>query len=121
MLRMLFVISLCFFGSTFLIAHSGVVTDSLKKIECEKNAGRWVTPPSQILNTGMDLSYCVLPSQDAGNACESSQQCNSVCSTQEAVTKGQEVSGECFEWSSPVGHCLMTVENGVATGEICFD
>jgi len=122
MIRGFFVISFYLIGSICSVAYSGASIDSQEKAECEKNKGRWVTPPSQILNREVDIGFCVFTTDDAGKVCESSQQCSSgVCTSATVVKRGEKVVGECFEWSNPIGHCLVTVENGIVTGEICFD
>jgi len=123
MSRMFCVIGFCLLGSIYSIFYFGGKADTgnLSEIECKKNNGKWISPPSQILNTKIDMSYCVLPTVDAGEVCESSKQCDSVCIVDVAVKQGMKTLGECFKWSDTIGHCLNTVENGTANGEVCFD
>ena len=66
--------------------------------------------------------YCVVPTADAGQVCKSKSQCQTACVTSDAVKRGEPATGECFAWSSLVGHCVNLLDDdGLAQGTICHD
>jgi hypothetical protein len=65
--------------------------------------------------------HCLLPTWDAGQSCQSGEECENLCVTNEAAEQGSQVRGVCFAWSSPISQCLNIVEDGFAQGIQCYD
>ncbi len=82
---------------------------------CDKQGGNWK-------KVGRQQSYtCVLPANDAGNACNDSSECEVACVTgNNQVEAGQKASGVCLETTDLFG-CRAYVSNGVVEHTLCVD
>lgn len=95
---------------------SACATDAVvDKNSCESLGGQWG-------RFGLvQAEQCSLPTQDAGAECSDLSDCESVCITDVATSRGTTVTGRCFDRSITLGNCLNLVLKGVAQGEICED
>jgi len=82
---------------------------------CDKQGGKWE-------KVGRQQAYaCVLPANDAGNACNDSSECEVACVTgNNQVEPGQKASGVCLETTDLFG-CRAYVSNGVVEHTLCVD
>ena len=82
---------------------------------CDKQGGKWE-------KVGRQQAYaCVLPANDAGNACNDSSECEVACVTENnKMEAGQKASGVCLETTDLFG-CRAYVSNGVVEHTLCVD
>lgn len=82
---------------------------------CDKHGGNWKKVGRQ------QAHACVLPANDAGNACNDSSECEVACVTENnKMEAGQKASGVCLETTDLFG-CRAYVSNGVVEHTLCVD
>jgi len=69
----------------------------------------------------MKLEVCDMPTQDAGKACRSDSECESVCVAPEGADPAGPVTGSCYRSTITVGTCLTLVEGGRIAQAQCTD
>ncbi|OJF67458.1 hypothetical protein BK026_00815 [Alteromonas sp. V450] len=82
---------------------------------CDKHGGNWK-------KVGRQQAYaCVLPANDAGNACNDSSECDVACVTESNnMEAGEKARGVCLESTDLFG-CRAYVSNGVVEHTLCVD
>ncbi len=82
---------------------------------CDKQGGSWK-------KVGRQQAYaCVLPANDAGNACNDSSECEVACVTENNnMEAGEKARGVCLESTDLFG-CRAYVSNGVVEHTLCVD
>lgn len=93
-------------------AQASDITDPM---ECADYDGRW----SRFGNN--DEFSCSLPTMDGGASCESSEDCETVCITEDDIATGTHIIGHCYDWTVLNGTCMNYVEGGVAQGQRCVE
>lgn len=78
----------------------------LTKESCELNGGRWADAGK--------IQTCYLKTKDANLPCTGSEQCESLCVTQNQFY----TTGKCH-YEEPFSGCAFVLENGVNKGRIC--
>ena len=85
------------------------------KKACEAEGGNWQKVGK------LQRAACVLPSNDAGQRCYDSSQCEVACITlKEKVKPGTRVEGQCQGSTNQFG-CRTYVSGGVAEPTLCID
>ena len=100
---------------TVSCSSSSAVEPPETQSACKEAQGEWV----RIGLLGIEL--CNLPSSDAGDSCEDSSECKSVCVAPKESRIGESASGYCYEWTNVVGTCMKRVEDGKVQPAICLD
>ncbi len=88
-------------------------TDTGLKDTCENIGGKWIEKSEEI-----DKARCSYPTEDAGNSCTDSSECESYCLAPEDSKVGDKVNGSCAEYTFL--DCAKEVENGQVISEWCI-
>ncbi len=83
--------------------------------ECAQRGGTWRRAGI------MKLEVCDMPTRDAGKACRSDSECESVCVAAEGADHSGPVTGQCYKSNITVGTCLTLVEDGRIAQAQCAD
>lgn len=82
---------------------------------CDKHGGNWKKVGRQ------QAHACVLPANDAGNACNDSSECEVACVTENNnMEAGEKARGVCLESTDLFG-CRAYVSDGVVEHTLCVD
>jgi len=82
---------------------------------CDKHGGNWKKVGRQ------QAHACVLPANDADNACNDSSECEVACVTENNnMEAGEKARGVCLESTDLFG-CRAYVSNGVVEHTLCVD
>ncbi len=85
---------------------------------CTDHQGIWIPAVQGKINRA---EHCNLPTSDAGKECNDSTQCQGGCQTDQSVTRGTKTIGRCSTYLDyDEKGCFFTVENGVASGGVCW-
>jgi hypothetical protein len=85
------------------------------QLSCERLGGAWGRFGL------MEIDQCNLPTTDADKVCIDSSDCEGVCFTDAAVSKGAKTNGQCYSKTITLGTCLNLVHDGIAQGQVCED
>jgi hypothetical protein len=63
---------------------------------------------------------CRMPTPDAGKPCRDTDECTSLCVTDDGAPPGRPASGHCYKFNTPINDCVNKVAGGKATGRNCY-
>jgi hypothetical protein len=92
-------------------------------LQCQAKDGLWTNGGG--IPRPNEQRFCMLPSPDAGKACQSSSDCRAAtCLSSKQFPDGEEVgvqtTGVCSKYGA-VGGCMARVEGGKAQKTVCVD
>jgi hypothetical protein len=63
---------------------------------------------------------CRMPTPDANKPCRDTDECTSLCVTDNSAPSGRQASGHCYKFNTPINDCVNEVVGGKATGRNCY-